>query len=161
MIIRNSSYYFGRDRMSEAAYVSFEPVSVEELQALEPVQLGKKYIPWRDVVNAPLSLPLDQRGKRALDLVKGLEDFNLRFNQWQRSEGASEFLDLLAAKVDSAPMYLGIIEGSAPSWQPTSVQKVTPELIQTLRTKGLEATLTGFTAKSRIILMASPNGDLP
>ena len=86
LIIRNSSYYFGRDRLKNAAYVSFEKKSSQELLALSAAHIDnpQNFTPWHDVLNSTVAAASDKfaRTHHALDVMDAID---CKFSQWLRT----------------------------------------------------------------------------
>jgi len=87
LIVRNSSPFFGRDRLQEAAYVSFAPQTTEGLLTLDADSIGDpaRFIPWQDVLRAETGLPLREKFRRASFALDALQGVDLKFSQWLRT----------------------------------------------------------------------------
>ncbi len=86
LIIRNSSYYFGRDRLKQAAYVSYARKSPQELLALtaKAIDDPQQFTPWQNVLHAP-ALSADVKLARALQALEVMEAVDCKFSQWLRT----------------------------------------------------------------------------
>jgi NH3-dependent NAD+ synthetase len=159
LIIRNSSYYFGRDRLKNAAYVSFEKKSPNELLALTAADIDKpqNFMPWQNVPEAAEKL---SRVAHALDAMDAID---CKFSQWLRTHKASVkfkspfppldnlfndgggFAHLRALLKDillqhirdekpASPLYLAQLDaGHAAPWQPHSTCPVTADTLAQLK----------------------------
>lgn len=101
IIIRNNSPYFGRDRLPEAAYVSFQPISVDALQAVTPETFkpGGMFTPLSDI-DLHTGAGFDKVWRIAL----ALEQFAILktgFMEWltEQKEGLRALRDFLAELV--------------------------------------------------------------
>lgn len=86
LLVRNSSPYFGRDRLAEPVYVSFEPHTPETLQNLTRADI-EIFTPWHNLAVGirPENL---ERLQDALDFA---DQADLKFGQWLRSRGIPKF----------------------------------------------------------------------
>lgn len=93
ILIRNSSHFFGRDRLQNAAYVSFDLKDPQDLLHLDAAEIDnvKNFTPWQSVLcddTLPMQEKLDRAGY-ALDVMDGID---LKFSQWLRThKGAVNF----------------------------------------------------------------------
>lgn len=159
MIIRNSSYYFGRDRLKNAAYVSFDKKSTQELRALTAADIDnpKNFTPWQDVPVASENL---SRVAHALDAMDAID---CKFSQWLRTHKGSVKFKSPFASIDKlfsdggglnhlrallkemlvqhinderagSPLYLAQLDpGHAAPWQPHSICPVTTDTLAQLK----------------------------
>ncbi|MDF3022668.1 MAG: hypothetical protein K0R10_29 [Alphaproteobacteria bacterium] len=93
IIIRNSSHYFGRDRLKNAAYVSFEKKLPQQLLALAAGDIDnpQNFTPWQDVLNnaSPEAGEKLSRTRHALDAMDAID---CKFSQWLRTyKGSVKF----------------------------------------------------------------------
>lgn len=90
LVIRNSSYYFGRDRLKNAAYVSFEKKLPQELLALtaDDIDNLQNFTPWQDVLD-DAALPIPERILRAGHALDVLDALDCKFSQWLRTHKGS------------------------------------------------------------------------
>lgn len=159
LIIRNSSYYFGRDRLQNAAYVSFDKKSTQELLALTAADIDnpKNFTPWQDVPVASENL---SRVAHALDAMDAID---CKFSQWLRTYKGSVKFKSPFASIDKlfsdggglnhlrallkemlvqhinderagSPLYLAQLDpGHAAPWQPHSICPVTTDTLAQLK----------------------------
>ncbi|MBI1326018.1 MAG: hypothetical protein GC136_00070 [Alphaproteobacteria bacterium] len=95
IVIRNSSHYFGRDRLPEVAYVSFEGLTPEEIQGLrdEDFTNGRPFKPWnKDVVHPAVVMALDET-RRVRDLLRRLDEFDMKLHKWLLNEGVNDVIE--------------------------------------------------------------------
>lgn len=159
LIIRNSSYYFGRDRLKNAAYVSFDKKSAQELLALTAADIDnpQHFTPWQ---NAPEAGEKLSRAARALDAMDAID---CKFSQWLRThKGRVKFKspfpsldslftdggglnhlrallkEMLVQHINDeragSPLYLAQLDpGHAAPWQPHSICPVTTDTLAQLK----------------------------
>ncbi|HEY8963723.1 MAG TPA: hypothetical protein VIN59_04585, partial [Alphaproteobacteria bacterium] len=92
LLIRNNSYFFGRDRLPNAAYVAQGRFSPEELQAFDLPDL-EKFTRWQDVLSNP---SLVQQAQKILDY---LDIFEMRMTQWMMGSGRRHLLEFMQYKL--------------------------------------------------------------
>lgn len=182
LVIRNSSFFFGRDRIEAPVLVSFSPLSFEALDDLDSEQFADPdlFIPWQDIVyESENALELDERLDRVQGLVEFFDtfDFDLMLGLVMGNQ-LKPFIALMreqkaqhaARGKNGAPFYLGALHDSFPPWAPDHVMAVDEALIEALeayRRRGttkdealnrfIEAVLTG----DKPVLLSSAQGDHP
>lgn len=161
LVIRNSAPFFGRDRLSNAVYVSFEEVPVGDLQNLtaESLRTSSKFAAWQDAFKKP-EAGLFKRVNLALD---HLDKFNDTISKWLLDVGREPLIKFLESRVgqmqsELPPLYIAVVRGNQPSWQPDQVKSVTADLIEELRKGVLPFHLD---KADRVVLMTGENGDFP
>lgn len=159
LIIRNSSYYFGRDRLKNAAYVSFDKKSPQELLALTAADIDnpQHFTPWQ---NAPEA---GEKLSRAASALDALDAIDCKFSQWLRTNkgsvkfkspfpaldglfnnggGLNHLRALLKEKLmqhinderAASPLYIAQLDpGHAAPWQPHSICPVTADTLAQLK----------------------------
>ena len=147
LIIRNSSYFFGRDRFEHPAYFSLKSIPSEQLKALTPLDVDgqKKFLPltsqqfWN-------SSPADVSDavSKLFTLTKILLEHENNLTKWvfdshasspQYSPGFSVLLNNLAERIMYAEVnpgfskyilpVLGFIDPQSPPWFPYHTLEVT------------------------------------
>ncbi len=167
VVIRNNSYYFGRDRLPSPVYVSFEALKPDELNALTADTLEKsgKFIKWQNVIHAIDNLPAKDKVKRMERVLNYLDDFDGNLHRWLCSRGPAEhkggagpdhsgsgdeggfkhLLSFLKAKaaqpaIKGRPgLYVSTIAEHAAPWSPNSAVALTPQLVGQLEQSSPEA----------------------
>ena len=164
LVIRNSSHFFGRDRLPEAVYVRWSPVSEDELNALSVDRLQREpdWIPWPEMWNNG-SLSKGEKLKRVEQALAAIEDLNFEFQGWLDRGALARFLEhKLSTSTTAIPLYLGVVMASAPSWRPRNVRALNPGFLNELRAAGSIRNLLGAQqSEERVVLMSGEQGDLP
>jgi len=154
LVIRNNSYYFGRDRLAAPAYVSWQPLSVKDLQALTEDKLENSFVRLQDAGNAAGM-------ERIGNLLDALDAFEAKMDNWlKRNPGLEHLADFLRGGLDSPspkPPYLAEIDPKLPPWSPQKVRPVTPETVASLSAIFNNAAR----GKKKIVLLSGPKGDYP
>jgi NH3-dependent NAD+ synthetase len=187
IVLRNNSYYFGRDRLDAPSYVSFDAMTPEEIKNITPETLEKsgRFIRWQDITKTTEGMPLVDKLKRAEGVLKYIDNFEENLNQWLKSNGPIQssagpdhllpddkgglpyLIDFLEHKATqtSKPIYIGGKESHTAPWFPKSAVAVTPELISQLKAQTNEAlpnTLNQLLAASpELVLLTGKDGDFP
>lgn len=181
LIIRNNSHYFGRDRLPEAVYVSFEPLTSAQIDSLTPESLASSpFMPWQDMLRAS-TLSTKEKTKRVEAALNYLDAFDNNLHQWLRSSGPSEhtgasgpdhsaatdsgglphLIHFLQHKLaqpaakDRPALYLSETTRHAAPWFPESARPLTRELLDTLSTSFPTSPAREFT------LLSGEQGDFP
>lgn len=86
LLIRNSSPFFGRDRMAHAAYVSFDQKDPNQLLSLtsEEIENPDIFIPFENILSSS-TVPLNERFDRVTHALDVLDNVDWKFSQWLRS----------------------------------------------------------------------------
>lgn len=86
LLIRNSSPFFGRDRMAHAAYVSFDRKDPNQLLSLtsEEIENPDIFAPFENILNSD-PVPLNERFNRVAQALDVLDNVDWKFSQWLRS----------------------------------------------------------------------------
>lgn len=144
VLIRNSSYFFGRDRLPQAVYARFGGVEEAALLALAPQDIAA-WQPWQS---------LGPEQKALVDeLTKRLVRFDAALHAWLLDQGLPDTQAFLRAKLAAGRgmPYLGQVTEDMPPWFPAEALALSEEAIAALAT----AKPQGFT------LLSGPSGDLP
>ena len=176
VIIRNNSYFYGRDRLPAPVLVSYEPISANDLENLSPVDFDSgKFIRWQDITESSQHIPLSVKVDRAERLLNSLDDFDGRLMAWVFSAepdgGFPHLLDLFRSKLatNGPPIFIGKSDPEMPPWYPKSALPVTVELWDQLTLSQSDPTgappriqeLFKPEPNSRLTLFTGQNGDLP
>ena len=84
LIIRNSSYFFGRDRLPAPALVSFENFEQKNLQNLTIDSVNSSFISWEDVLSHDAD---DEKISRLKKLIERLDEFDIDLGNWLQTDG--------------------------------------------------------------------------
>jgi len=87
LLIRNSSYFFGRDRLKNPAYVSWNKKTPDELLALtaNDIESPDLFTPWQHAMNEGEGLSLLDRADRVSYALDAMGEVDLKFSQWLRT----------------------------------------------------------------------------
>lgn len=162
LAIRNSSPYFGYDRLSDPVLVSTSNLNVRDLEELTPSQFARHFVsfdlliahadPWHDVIS------LEDLISCLSDHLACLRLFETGFDEWLDREGRPElvaFLARLSAQGRHLP-YVGLVDIGEPQWFPSSVES--------LRNVDVPGVLDGLFKQrrlgvERLALLSGPSGD--
>ncbi len=144
LLIRNSSYFFGRDRLPCPAYVSDRALSDDDLRGIDETNLaGLGFKPWHE---APEMQAITCR------LLDRLDREDMKLSQWLGTEGL-HIIKLMLEKQGKAPFYFAFIDPRMPPWFP----------IKSFAAKaGVEKEIArNAPYGTKLVLLSGPNGDLP
>lgn len=152
LIVRNSSRYFGRDRLDATAYACFEPLDDEEIENLtaDGLVADPRFSAWPDGVSAALPERIVQVD-RMLDILSA---FDGDFSRWMTGTGAvflQGLADHLAVKAvpDAGNLpWLAWIEPGMPPWFPGRPQSIADAVPCPL-------------PSGRAVLLSGPEAQLP
>lgn len=87
LLIRNSSYFFGRDRLKNPAYVSWNQKTPDELLQLDAntIENPDEFTPWQNLLENPDHTPLHEKFKRVGYALDAMDSVDLKFSQWLRT----------------------------------------------------------------------------
>lgn len=187
LVIRNNSYFFGRDRLPAPFYASFEPIEAETLQTLDTGMLEQSglFSRWQDITHANQSLPLEEKVRRTQHLLNFLDAFDARLALWLQSpepiNDASSFevlnnlgtneggqLHLLAFLKHmhaihaasgklGSPLFMAQIDANMPPWHPNLAVPLSDDLIEQIETGSFNM----HEPNTKIVMLSGPNGDWP
>jgi hypothetical protein len=142
LVIRNNSWFFGRDRLPAPVYVSERGLSPEAMCQLTPASFarGGAFERWQD---AP--------SMKAAHLLDALDDFDMRLSAWLRAEGKDHLAEFLRHKTP----YIAGIDPQMPPWLPKFSLPATPDVLPQLDD------LFGARPGAKMVLLSGPTGDLP
>ncbi len=149
LLVRNSSYFYGRDRLRHAVYIADPQVPQETLENLTATQIDS------GALFAPLSTG---RGEQAAALVAGFMRHENALHDWVWGEGLGVTLDFLRDKLQSrrGMPYIGIVKKGWPAWTPQRVVALDDGVIDDIA-RGIYAPQDG----GRIVMLSGPAGDFP
>jgi NH3-dependent NAD+ synthetase len=182
VVIRNNSHFFGRDRLKNAAYVSFEKLTPEQLDNMtaDSLERSGQFRQWQDITRMQDELPLKEKFKRVDETLNYLDRFERNLNQWLCSKGPvvsngvgpdhsaadetgglphlQQFLNDKAAKpaIKGRPaLYVGEIEADGPPWFPDNATPLSRDMdIEQIASHSLES-------GKALALMSGSDGDYP
>lgn len=163
VVIRNSSYFFGRDRLEAPCYVSFAPLSTDELERIDKEMLtaSHKFMPFQDVLQKS---PQESHHQKLLALetvLNFMDEFEARLSLWLmtsgklqktsqfetinnafgQTDGLKTFIDFSEAALkaqqsrgsDAVPFYLVDIESAMPPWAPRKAVPLSDDTLYELK----------------------------
>jgi hypothetical protein len=185
LVIRNNSYFFGRDRLPAPVYVSWEPLSRDALQNITQDDF-KNFVRWQDILQSTPQAARAGKLRRVERLLQALDRFEEQFNIWLRSPEADaatgqsglghlvSFLEnRLSARSAGKPgplPFLGEVKAGMPSWNPAFSVSVTPELVSQLAAlksggiladERLERLFKNGGTQAKLVLLTGKDGDYP
>ena len=159
IVIRNSSYFFGRDRLEEPCYVSFKQMTPTQLEALDRDVLKSSFSPLHDLIRLNSKISLPEKIRRMTQALEFIDAFDMRLSNWLLSpnlvteeEGVSVINrsfgqdigmrhlitfseNLLARKRENpkAPLfYMCGIDSSMPPWKPMTAHALSRDIVTQL-----------------------------
>lgn len=189
LLIRNSSYFWGRDRFDHPAYFSPHPIPAEQLLGLTPLEVD-----WKKLFLPITSWTLwgehagDARREHVFKLcalTAALSGFEANLSNWlcdsrtlpTRSPGFPLLLDYLSAwmRHSQEPLpVLGFIHPELPPWFPYAALKIDGGVLAALLRlrEGCDLNRkadsevfrffeTGVSHRAKLVLLSGEQGDLP
>jgi hypothetical protein len=172
LLIRNSSWFWGRDRFLRPAYFSPHDLPAERLLDLtsSDVDDGGLLRPltdaadWHDAAGK-LTRSCDALWKFESALARWLFDGRSLYG----SPGFPHLLEHLAARLDAAPgtpPILGFIDPESPPWFPFAALQVDQEVLDELSRRSQAGPLgeflrLGVSKRAKLALLSGKDGDLP
>lgn len=169
ILIRNNSFFFGRDRLRSPAYVCWEKISHDDLAAVTPdiIEHSGRFIPWQDVLTAiPEGDPGDliRSAAAAFPQITSIErdlDRWLRLGgnpltrSYKISPDGSKHLEAFLDSYRNRPHrpFLGETRFDMPPWFPTSVVTLDDDLAGLIKPRAASS--------RRLTLLSGHNGDFP
>lgn len=149
LLVRNSSYFYGRDRLKHAVYLADPLVPQHALENLTAAQID----------NGDLFRPLATgHGEQAAALVAGFMRHENALHDWVWGEGAGVTLDYLRDKLQARRVMpcIGMIRKGWPAWAPQRVVALDEGVIDDIA-RGVYAPDAGM----RIVMLSGAGGDFP
>lgn len=169
LVIRNNSYFFGRDRLPAPFYATFTPMAPDDLHDLniKTLEHSGVFVRWQNIVNAPHGLPIAERVARTEMLLNFLDGFDMDLSLWLQNEhgGRAHLVDFLQSMQDAhdkankqgAPLYLAHIDAHMPPWHPTHITEVNHTTIQNTKSGAMPDPRAG----TKFVMLSGPDGDWP
>jgi hypothetical protein len=159
LLIRNNSYFFGRDRLPAPAYVSWKRLSDKQLQGLTEGDLSNPelFSRWQESMDSISSLSPAEKSRRAKGLLDYLDNFDAALSMWLQpnknlaarkfsglgeKDGFKPFLAFLKHKAASpgggppGSPFMAVIDSRMPPWFPKLTLPLTPELVAQMEKYG-------------------------
>ena len=156
LVIRNSSYFFGRDRLAYPLYVAWGDVSPQDLRALDEdsFAIGGIFTPWPAAMAQRPDIAEADKNQRLSLLLDRLDAEEHARAHWMAHDGAVQVKAFIAA---AAPFYMGLNAAGAPPWFPSQVAPASAEHFDSL----CGALESAENAAQVITLFSGPAGDYP
>lgn len=177
LVVRNSSYFFGRDKLPYPAYVAWENIPREKLAGLDDSDFaqGGLFTPWHQAFsNRDMPLPVADRLARMTRLLGSLDAEDMRLSAFLRSRNGmghlAGFVRDLAAK-NAPPFHAARIDSRLPPWAPEHAVAA-----DAVFANALEQRLAGHAFENasmarlfntrqpvdrKFVLLSGPSGDFP
>lgn len=156
VVIRNNSYFFGRDRLPAPVYAAFGAVSSAALQGLGADSFKSGLLtPWPQALAVRDALGACEKLRRTARLLQRLDSEEQAISGWLCGVGRGAAAAFAAG---CAPFYAGLISAQAPPWFPHQVAPVTPEHLATLQVQGAAGTKLAFLSGIHGDFPATPTG---
>ncbi len=149
LLVRNSSYFYGRDRLQHAVYLANPIVPQDTLENLTAAQID----------SGDLFKPLATgHGEQVAALVAAFMRHENALHDWVWGEGAGVTLDYLRDKLQAkrGMPYIGIVNKGWPAWKPERVVALDAGVIDDIA-RGIYAAPEG----ARIVMLSGAGGDFP
>jgi hypothetical protein len=179
LVIRNSSWFFGRDRLDAPVYAAWQGLSPAQCEALavQDFAPGGVMTPWTDSMTQAGGPPLPEKIRRTHLLLATFAAMETRMDQWLRGRPGRDQLAALIRHAEgqqraqgraSAPFYLAALPANSAPWQPeaaTPADRTVARALQSAqpqRMMSLRALFTALAAPDRhLALLSGPRGDFP
>ena len=149
VLVRNSSYFYGRDRLKHPVYIADPIVPLETLQGLtvEEIESGSVFRPLHA-----------GHGEQAATLVAGFMRHENALHAWVWGEGLPVTLDYLRDKLQAkrGMPYIGLVKQGWPAWSPRRIVALDEGVIADI-TQGIYAPAQD----ERIVMLSGTGGDFP
>lgn len=161
LAIRNSSYFYGRDRLKHAAYFSTKSFAVEDLLGLKPKKFGG-LAPLQDMLSNH-EMPDPLKVDRLESLLFFLDGFDKRLHAWlyDPAAGLPHLVKFLRAKLElkkGGMPVVGWIKDGLPPWKVIESYGLTAGVINAIANGGA---FDGMPADARFALLSGAKGDFP
>jgi hypothetical protein len=170
IVVRNSSFLFGRDSLAHPAYVCWEPLFASEIEALTHADFekGGRFVPWHLAFPRRSSADPCEGLFACADLLVRFARLERNLERWLRRDGPparrdyrtspdgrSHLLDFLDARIRSGtPPYLAEIGPDTPPWFPfASANPNIDDIVPFLRPPQ--------DSNTRLVLLSGRSGDMP
>jgi hypothetical protein len=190
IVIRNSSHFYGRDRMPDAAYISFgfkNPDQIQNLTLNDLIGEKSNFAPLQDILKMPAIPSQKARLNSLRDVLDTLDEFDNRLSHWLGTDGPmpnncnhsismgtsargglpqliefmKENLDKAKARGnESAPIFLSHIDAALPAWNPLNPAVLDDNFLNKLA-EIANGQQTQNMKNKKLVLLSSPNGDFP
>jgi hypothetical protein len=163
LVVRNSSHFFGRDRMPDAAYISFgfkNPDQIKNLTLDDLTGERTNFAPLQNIFHMPAIPSQKARLDSLRDVLDVLDEFDNRLSLWlgsigpvpsdcnhwihagtNKAGGLPQLVDFMEEIFDkakaknspNAPLHLGRIDKDLPAWNPLEALPLDENLLEQLK----------------------------
>lgn len=158
LVIRNNSYFFGRDRLPSAVYVSWKNHHDTALRALDAQTLAQDF-ETLDSFRTPVNVLPDYskflRINRALDR---LDAFDSALHAWLWNDGKEHLAAFLQTRLQGQVPYVAKMTAHTPPWFTRALQPASPELASS---GALACAFNSLKTPASLILTTGRRGDFP
>lgn len=169
IVVRNSSFHFGRDRLEHPAYVCWEPLSSSEIEALAPEDFSApgRFSPWH--LSFPRQAAEPCEGIFAVaELLQKLSRLERDLERWMRRDGPPLRRDYRTSP-DGRLHLLKLLEGSATTRGRPLVGEIPADSPPWSPIRAADPLLGDVTSflhpvdgnATRLVLLSGLSGDLP
>lgn len=152
VLIRNSSFFFGRDKLRSPIYVSPRSFADDELRNLTDSVLEHEFIKWQHLLNHPHAGLII---RKVLELLNEFDRLDNSFFTWLVNLGFSYLVDFLKLQHDQSPVLVSIRQ-DAPPWVPKQT------FVNGDNSDSLEEFIRqNSTPDNKIVLLSGSTGDFP
>lgn len=156
IIIRNSSYFFGRDRIPAPCFVCFSDITKDDILNISDQSFldNSKFLPWRKAFSdskVPQTMP--KRVSMVTNALEFIGRMDAGFSRWLAHEGKKDLEAYITYSLDHQkdrivpPFFLGEVSPFMPPWFPRNVISAKPDLTEC--------------HLQRLTLLSSAHGDFP
>lgn len=160
VIIRNSSYFFGRDRLPHAVYINWDT-------SIESFNEEASFVPWQNLFRTHGSISLADKINRIHDALAHFLSEDLKLMQWMFTPAGIPSLEQLLEKFllqqkSGAPFYVATIADTQPPWFPESAMAANDDLLRQLKMRKVPQVIEAEIAVGRKpVLLSGEKGDFP
>jgi hypothetical protein len=159
VLVRNSSYFFGRDRLPHAAYFCTSPLSSADVKNMDDHGFTyQKFRPLYEVLDREETLDVSEKLRRIEQALLRVDAEDMALSSWLSHEGRIK-VEALAATIIArqediakVPFYLAEIDARMPPWFP---RRAIPA------GEGAADNFGMANPGTKLVLLSGPDGDLP
>lgn len=155
VVIRNSSYFFGRDRLPAPVYAAFGAVP-RDLDVADGSSAGLQ--PWLTALAGADALPAYEKIRRVINVLARIDMQEQAISNWLCGDGAAAAAEYMQ---QVAPFYIGRVDAAYPPWFPQNVAVATPAHLDAVRASLLPQQKIAFLSGAAGDFAAPPAGYTP
>lgn len=157
LVIRNNSYFFGRDRLDAPAYISWKNLGESRLKSLTAEKLAENFERF-ELLPGRGDLPDYAKFQRINRLLDRLDKFDSTLHKWLWHDGKQQFADFLQSRPAGRTPYIAKVSTNMPPWFTKPVFQATPDLATSGALTQLFNTLK---PAESLVLTTGRRGDFP